>query len=157
MAPEAGLARRLMDRYTVYQSARGGGKTNWIINQVGERYSFADDQLRIAVVVPIRKFARPFTELRIPLDVYTEVMLQRARGRRYDYVYVDNADLFQDDPLELCARYFPGTPASFTYTPLEGSSLPRPTPKSPKTRVWSERETMLLYMLAYIYRTGETT
>lgn len=139
-----------MTNYTVYQSARGGGKTHWIINQIAGLLVTADGPFEIALLVPFQNCLGEFTEWNIPVEIFTEATLDAMRGRRFDYIFVDNADLFRENPLELCARYAPGVPASFTYTPFVGSSLPKPLPKpEPRPRLTSD-EIQLTLMRGYI-------
>lgn len=108
-----------MNNYTLYPSLRGGGKTTWISRQV-----LADVLLgkQVAVVAHDAQSQGRFLHDHfrgLPVDVYCERTVLSARGRIYDQIYVDNADLFLDSPIVLCAHVSPGTPATFTYTPRD--------------------------------------
>lgn len=144
-----------MNNYTVYRSARGRGKTSWIISQIAGLHDTADGPLRIALIVPTRNLEREFVH--VPVEIFTEqtVLNGNARGNRYDYVFVDNADLFYEHPFVLCDEVAPGIPAFLTYTPFEGSSLPLPTPHPESEPDLIDDEIMMLTMLAYIWRDAE--
>jgi len=146
------------DRFTVYQTARGGGKTSWIISQVAGLLSSADSPLEIAILVPSENFKRQFYDRHVPLAIYTEKDVIQSRGRQFDYVFVDNADLFTESPLVLCNEIAPGKPAFLTYTPLSSkiSSLPKSLPKT-RQPAFTEKQLVMLYMLAYIYRTNRNS
>lgn len=147
-----------MNQYTVYRAGRGEGKTTWIINQIAGLLNTDDWSLDIALVVPAWNFTQEYLSRYVPVAVYTEQTYHNARGRRYDMVFVDNADLFYENPLDICDEVAPGKPAFLTYTPFEGSSLPKPAPKpvpNPEHLRELEDRMMIIYMLNYIYRTAE--
>jgi hypothetical protein len=141
-----------MDNYTVFSSARGGGKSSWIISQLAGRIATDDTVRRYAILVPNWRHARIFEDHHVPVETFTESTIDSMRGMRFEHVYVDNADLFSDDPLDILQRVAPGTPATLTYTPLSEniSSLPGPTPETEPHIEFSEDDLMLAYMLAYI-------
>lgn len=144
-----------MNNITVYRAGRGEGKTSWIISQMSGLLSTADGPLNIAIVVPSSSLIYQFRERHVPVDIYTEatVLAGYPRGRQYDYVFVDNADLFYENPLRIANETAPGKPAFLTYTPLDSnvSSLPKPVQKpEPGAMMRSEIDLMIAYMLAYI-------
>lgn len=106
-----------MNNYTIFQSGRGGGKTFWMLRQITEARAAGH---KIAVFVPNRQqrdhLARHWFS-GAPIDVYDERSFDSSRGYTYGQIFVDNAEGFHDNPVELCRRFHPGVPASFTYSP----------------------------------------
>lgn len=123
-----------MNNYTFYGAGRGGGKTTQMMRWVDEALSRGE---RVAVVVPIlrmgdhilQRFLDSDIEIHVVAgesdfdvpyaDLYSEATLDVARGMRYDCAFVDNADLFRDDPVWLMDRAIPGVPTTFTFTPSD--------------------------------------
>lgn len=137
---------------TLYSCGRGGGKTTWMLQQINDVVQRGE---RVAIVTHVgayRTYTLPDT------DVYSEKTFERARGCRYDHIFIDNADLFEHDPAELCAQVAPGVPVTMTYTPDERSTLrilatPPDSPVSEPTL--SQRDQEYLAMLLAV-RTGES-
>lgn len=111
-----------MQDVILYRSPRGGGKTSFVLDQSIKDVIEGRD---VAIVVP--SFSSfDAIEYMLPnlfnggfVDIYSENTFQRARGRIYEHIYVDNADLFYEDPAELCWRTAPGVPVTMTYTPIQ--------------------------------------
>lgn len=134
----------------LYGAGRGGGKTTWLMQQVDDAVRRGD---RVAVVV----HARPYTiDVTAEADVYSEKTFDRARGRLYDCIFIDNADLFENDPAELCAQVAPGVPVTMTYTPSDRSTLrilAAPPPSQDSEPTLSDRDRQLLALVLAV-RTG---
>lgn len=107
-----------MNNYTLFATGRGGGKTHWLLQQISEAVNAGKS---VALFTHDKRYsahiARHFSLDRLPVDIYSERSFELARGHIYDAIYVDNAELFHDNPVEMCSRFFPGVPATFTYTP----------------------------------------
>lgn len=110
----------------VYRAERGGGKTTWLVDQITDAVL---EGKTVAVVVPAANhydvIARARRSLRKHYRIYTERTFRDSRGYRFDHIYVDDAGVFFEDPMELCAEVAPGVPVTMTYTPFEGSSIPK--------------------------------
>lgn len=136
----------------LYGAGRGGGKTMWLEQQIGEAVLRGD---RVAVVVSTQPYwIRPAEGA----DIYSEKTFDRARGRIYDCIFIDNADLFENDPAELCTLVAPGVPVTMTYTPSDRSTLdilaaPPPLQDSGPTLSRQEQEFLALLLAV---RTGES-
>lgn len=127
-----------MSNYTFFGAGRGGGKTTQMMRWIDEALSRGE---RVAVLVHSAEEQRRIAQLfldsdidvhlateQLPLggcrylldrgyaDVYSEATSESARGGCYDRMFVDNADLFRDDPIYLLRRLAPGVPATFTFT-----------------------------------------
>lgn len=134
----------------VYRAERGGGKTNYILSQCSGLFMTEPDP-RILIVVPTQEQARAFVY--VPIDLVWEENLDAVRGREYDYVFVDNADMFQRNPMNI-ALYAPGAKIVMTYTPLgdDVSSLPKDNFVSERPKpTYSQAEIiwMMLYLITY--------
>lgn len=129
----------MMDRYNIFASGRGGGKTTQMMRWIDEALSRGE---MVAVITHSRdeqgRLAKLFLDSDVEFhcitersslddrgrlvdrpfaDLFVERSMHLARGYRYDHAYVDNANLFEDDPTELVRQSLPGVPATFTYTP----------------------------------------
>lgn len=140
----------------LYSCGRGGGKTRWLIEQTEEAISRGE---RVAILVPASHFKRN-ADYEVPgwATVYTEKDFLHARGCRYDHIYVDNADLFEDDPAEMCAWIAPGVPVTLTYTPdtrptLRILATPPDSPEPQPTLSQKEQEYLVLLLAL---RSGES-
>lgn len=101
----------------VYAAGRGGGKTTWLLQKVDEAIM---EGLRVAVVCHDQRRADHVQHHNLrgsPTDVYSERSFEWSRGRLYDRIYVDEANLFHDNPVETSRQYHPGVPVTLTYTP----------------------------------------
>lgn len=107
----------------LYPTERGGGKTAWLIDQTDIDVS---NNKHVAIVVPTHSHMR-HAEYGVGgwVVVYTEKTFQYARGRLHDHIYVEDANLFENDPADLCSRIAPGVPVTMTYTPNRGRCLPK--------------------------------
>lgn len=100
---------------TLYPRQRQAGKTKWLIDQTDEDVA---EGKHVAIVVPTATHFR-HADYELPgwVDVFTETSFRQARGYHYDHIYIEDADLFQDEPADLCARFDPRVPVTMTYTP----------------------------------------
>lgn len=108
-----------MRDYTIYAGARRTGKTTWIITEIMSILE-EDRNAKIAIVFPHASMAQHAARqdyANLPVEFFTERSFQLARGRDFDYVFVEEAQQFHDNPVELCAQVQTRSAASFTYTP----------------------------------------
>lgn len=108
----------MVSNYTIIPGARRSGKTSSIATSVAVDEA---NGLHVAVVVPHEVLEKHMENYHLrnitAADVWTERSFQNARGFVYDKIYVDEANAFHDNPIELCMKVAPGVPAIFTYTP----------------------------------------
>lgn len=99
----------------LYPSPRRGGKTAWLLAETDD--DVAEDR-HVAIVVPTAQHLRHADYAVLNwVTVYTETDFERSRGYNYDHIYIEDADLFQGEPADLCARFAPRVPVTMTYTP----------------------------------------
>lgn len=122
-----------MNDIALYPGGRRTGKTTMLVQQVRQAAIVGQD---VAVMVPNASRQQDFydemrdwDEDQRPVAVFTEAGIHRTRGYRFDHIFIDDADLFEDSPIEMAAYYHPGVPLTVTYTPFAGSSLPRENKK----------------------------
>jgi hypothetical protein len=102
----------------VYRAGRGCGKTTWLVDQIIDAVL---EGKTVAVVVPWASHYDIIAKMRPALKrhyiIFTEKTFESARGYRFDYIFIDNADLFDGNPLEFVDRVTAGVPMTMTYTP----------------------------------------
>lgn len=110
-----------MTDIALYPGGRGSGKTTKLMEQVFQASTVGQD---VAVLVPnasrqrdIYRVMEDWDEDQRPVLVFTAAAIQRTRGYRLDHIFIDDADLFEDNPIEMAEYYHPGVPLTVTYTP----------------------------------------
>jgi thymidine kinase len=110
----------------LYPGARGSGKTTFVMRQIRQAATVGQ---HVGLMVPHASLQRDAHEeirswgddLR-PVPVFTESGVQRSRGYRFDHLFIDSADLFEDNPIEMAFYYHPGVPLTVSYTPRKTSA-----------------------------------
>jgi RecA/RadA recombinase len=117
-----------MTDIALYPGDRGTGKTTLILQQMSQAAAVGQS---VAALVPTATRQRDFyyemklwddTE-RSPIVVFTEANFQSSRGFRLDHIFIDDADLFLDNPIQMAEHFHPGVPLTVAYTPRQGFSL----------------------------------
>jgi thymidine kinase len=115
-----------MTDITLYPGGRGSGKTTKLMEQVRQAATVGQS---VAIVVHTRDRRsylylemKDWDVLRKP-EVFSEVNLYTSRGLRLDHIFIDDADLFVDNPVEAMSHFHPGVPLTVTYTPPSRHAL----------------------------------
>lgn len=106
----------------LYPGERGSGKTTLLMEQV---FHCAEEGQKVLVVSATKHLDREVkraayvwdTEPHSLVHFTTESMLEHTRGLQPNHIFVDNADLFEESPVEYINHCHPGTPITLTYTP----------------------------------------
>lgn len=110
-----------MTDIALYPGERGSGKTKLVMEQVHQASTVGQ-----SVAIIVHSNARKSALYREVLDwedvlrkpeVFSEVNLYTSRGLRFDHIYIDEANLFLDNPVEMVTHFHPGVPLTVTYTP----------------------------------------
>jgi thymidine kinase len=116
-----------MTDIALYPGDRGSGKTTMLMQQV---WQAAHVGQTVLVVVPtgqrqldLSREMKSWTGIMKMPWVVCEPGIDRSRGLRPDCVFIDDADLFQDDPIKMLGHFQPGVPLTVTYTPWSGHVL----------------------------------
>lgn len=117
-----------MTDVTMYPGARGSGKTTLILEQVWQA-SFVGQSVAIFTAngtlrQRLERLMAEWGEDHQPVPVFTESSIQRSRGYRFDHIFIDDADLFEDRSFDIVNHYHPGVPLTMAFTPRETRSLP---------------------------------
>lgn len=106
-----------MNNYSIYPGGRGFGKAYWMTAQVDEALARGE---KVAVITHSQQRRDHLANrdlLGAPVSIFSERTFENSRGGSFDAIFVDDANLFHDSPVEMCAHFHPGVPATFTYTP----------------------------------------
>jgi thymidine kinase len=110
-----------MTDIALYPGDRGSGKTKMLIEQVRQSATVGQDV--IVLVHSIQRRSDLYREinewedvLRRP-EVFAEVNFYTSRGLQPHGIFIDDANLFQENPIYVASRFHPGVPLTVTYTP----------------------------------------
>lgn len=129
-----------MTDIAMFPGERGSGKTTLILEQARQSLYVGQSVAIITATASLQdrlyRLMVEWDEGHRPVPVFTESTIQSSRGYRFDHIFIDDAEKFQDSSIDMVEHYHPGVPLTITYTPPWRSSLPdeKPLTPSPKGR-----------------------